>query len=361
MSQITRPTLQTEIGVNFADNNNKAITPALLRAFLADLIDSALITLTDGVPAGILITSGAPSNGFGANGNYAIDPVAKVIYGAKATNVWPSGSSFAGTPGTPGTNGVGVPAGGTTNQVLKKTSSTDYATAWADQTAFPDTPETVTVSANGTGSTARPAGVDNHLVNVNLAAGTYLYTLTADVGNSPTTGTRMRFVFNFAAGSSGAVLNLVLSGSLTIPVNNPSGLVGFATIDVQYVGSSTWVPTLQSDGVSADELRFTIADVTPGGKFLIQLEKTFKASSYGLVGDASGSIVLGIRKASTIGGLASIVASAPPTVSSAQSVRSSTLTGWNTDWFAGDFLEVSVISSSGSATQWSFAIGGSRS
>lgn len=36
--------------------------------------------------------------------------------------------------GGSGTPGVGVPAGGTTGQVLAKTSSTNYATAWVDQT-----------------------------------------------------------------------------------------------------------------------------------------------------------------------------------------------------------------------------------
>lgn len=37
-----------------------------------------------------------------------------------------------GTDGTDGTNGQGVPTGGTTGQVLAKSSSTDYATEWVD-------------------------------------------------------------------------------------------------------------------------------------------------------------------------------------------------------------------------------------
>jgi hypothetical protein len=36
----------------------------------------------------------------------------------------------AGADGTDGTDGVGVPVGGTTGQVLKKSSGTDYDTAW---------------------------------------------------------------------------------------------------------------------------------------------------------------------------------------------------------------------------------------
>jgi hypothetical protein len=38
----------------------------------------------------------------------------------------------AGEPGTPGASGVGVPAGGVPGQVLAKSSSADYATAWID-------------------------------------------------------------------------------------------------------------------------------------------------------------------------------------------------------------------------------------
>ena len=37
-----------------------------------------------------------------------------------------------GTDGTDGTNGVGVPAGGTTGQILTKKSNTDYDTEWED-------------------------------------------------------------------------------------------------------------------------------------------------------------------------------------------------------------------------------------
>lgn len=39
-----------------------------------------------------------------------------------------------GDPGTDGTNGQGVPVGGTTDQFLRKTSGTDFATAWTSLT-----------------------------------------------------------------------------------------------------------------------------------------------------------------------------------------------------------------------------------
>jgi hypothetical protein len=49
-----------------------------------------------------------------------------------------SGGGGTGPPGPQGPPGVGVPAGGTTGQVLAKTSATDYDTEWIDQ------PETAT-------------------------------------------------------------------------------------------------------------------------------------------------------------------------------------------------------------------------
>src|SRR5215472_13370001 len=42
------------------------------------------------------------------------------------------GGGTVGPPGPAGPAGPGVPTGGTTGQVLEKTSSADYATAWAD-------------------------------------------------------------------------------------------------------------------------------------------------------------------------------------------------------------------------------------
>lgn len=43
----------------------------------------------------------------------------------------------SGDDGAPGANGVGVPAGGTTGQVLAKTSGADYATGWVDAGSAP--------------------------------------------------------------------------------------------------------------------------------------------------------------------------------------------------------------------------------
>lgn len=68
--------------------------------------------------------------------------------GGASVLVGPQGP--AGQPGAPGTPGTGVPAGGTTGQLLAKSSSADYATGWV---AAPSS----TVGFATTGA-ARPSG-----------------------------------------------------------------------------------------------------------------------------------------------------------------------------------------------------------
>ena len=55
-----------------------------------------------------------------------------------------------GLPGNDGTNGQGVPTGGTTNQVLKKTTNSDYDTSWT----------TLNKSSVGLGSVDNTADLD---------------------------------------------------------------------------------------------------------------------------------------------------------------------------------------------------------
>lgn len=48
----------------------------------------------------ILTTSGAPANATGNDGDYAIDPTAKLLYGPKVSGAWPAGVSLQGTAAT---------------------------------------------------------------------------------------------------------------------------------------------------------------------------------------------------------------------------------------------------------------------
>ncbi|TXH49800.1 MAG: hypothetical protein E6Q97_21900 [Desulfurellales bacterium] len=52
----------------------------------------------------VLTTSGMPSNGTGANSDFAYDPAASIMYGPKVAGSWPTGVSLAGTNGTNGSN-----------------------------------------------------------------------------------------------------------------------------------------------------------------------------------------------------------------------------------------------------------------
>lgn len=67
----------------------------------------------------------------------------------------PGPAGAAGTNGTNGTNGAGVPAGGTSGQILKKNSNADYDTVWYTASGTGTVTTVSVVSANGfTGSVA---------------------------------------------------------------------------------------------------------------------------------------------------------------------------------------------------------------
>jgi hypothetical protein len=81
--------------------------------------------------------AGAPAAGFGNVGDFYINTTDSSLYGPKSSSSgWGLSTSLVGPrgltglTGTAGTNGQGVPTGGTTGQVLTKTSATDYAASW---------------------------------------------------------------------------------------------------------------------------------------------------------------------------------------------------------------------------------------
>ena len=78
----------------------------------------------------ILSGTGAPSSGLGNDGDFFIDTFNVDLYGPKTNGSWGSAISLKGTTGATGATGQGVPTGGTTGQVLTKTTNSNYATAW---------------------------------------------------------------------------------------------------------------------------------------------------------------------------------------------------------------------------------------
>jgi len=105
------------------------------------------------------------------------------------------------------------------------------------------------------------------------------------------------------------------------------------------------------NGLKTDTIPFLIngngAPITTGVKGTFQVDYAGTIQANTLLADQSGSIAITIKKSTYAGypgSLASIVASAKPTLSSAQKSTDGTLTGWTTSFSAGDVFEVSVDS-----------------
>lgn len=86
--------------------------------------------------------------------------------------------------------------------------------------------------------------------------------------------------------------------------------------------------------------------ITTGTKFAFSVPFACTIVGYDLFGNATGSIVIDLKKATYSGypTTTSITASAKPTLSSARKATSTTLTGWTTSVAAGDVIEVVVDS-----------------
>jgi len=84
--------------------------------------------------------SGVPADALGANGDFYLDTATSDVYlkasGAYSLNTNIKGATGAtGATGDAGTNGLGVPAGGATGQVLSKIDAIDNNTEWSTPNA----------------------------------------------------------------------------------------------------------------------------------------------------------------------------------------------------------------------------------
>lgn len=125
-----------------------------------------------------------------------------------------------------------------------------------------------------------------------------------------------------------------------------------ATGKIAYGGTDAW----HDLGDDADiPLTFGIeylidgggSEISPGVKGVFQSPIAGTITKCVLLADQDGDLELDIKKTTLtgyIGGLSSIVASAPPTLSSEKKSSDSTLTGWTTTIVAGDVFQVSVTS-----------------
>lgn len=168
-------------------------------------------------PAGATGATGAqgPKGDTGATG--ATGPKGDTGATGPAGPQGPTGATGAtgpaGTNGTNGTNGVGVPAGGTTGQVLTKTSATDYATAWQTPAAGGGGSAGVLLGRTSrSGGLASSYSVSAGSAPVALDASTFNVTFTA-------TTTTVRCVFDAAMqtqSTTGTALICLRSGTTNV-------------------------------------------------------------------------------------------------------------------------------------------------
>lgn len=108
-------------------------------------------------------------------------------------------------------------------------------------------------------------------------------------------------------------------------------------------GAAEYQPILGFDGMGAV--------LTPGAEaVLVRVAKTCTITGWRIIADASGSIQIDLRRVNFASYPASsgdsIVASAPPALSSAIKAESTILTGWSTGLTKGDVLVARINSAS---------------
>lgn len=123
-------------------------------------------------------------------------------------NLPPGSGGGTGPQGPPGTNGQGVPTGGTTGQVLTKTSTADYATNWQTPTGGSVATDTIW---DAKGDLAVATGADTA---TKLLLGSNGQVLTVDT--TQTTGTKWA---NPASGGTTLTLTPVKTANYTAAAN----------------------------------------------------------------------------------------------------------------------------------------------
>jgi hypothetical protein len=180
------------------------------------------------------------------------------------------------------------------------------------------------------------------------------------------------YFFNSASALTATLLAAVPYGTWKITlINIGTGVLTIAPNGLNLNGSSASITLAQNTGVTifTDGTNYvanlgasagtattngTLGITIDGGgsvpstgtKGFLQVPYDCTIDSWTMIANAAGSAVIGV-KLSTYAGFpttSSIVASAPPTLSSAQNATSSTLTGWTTALAKGDVLEFDLSS-----------------
>ncbi len=160
----------------------------------------------------ILSGTNPPSNATGNNGDFFIDAAGWIIYGPKAAGAWSNSTDLIGDAG------VGVPAGGTTGQILAKTSGADYATAWVSPIGGGN------VSSSGSPTSGQAAEWTGATTIIGVAvtgSGSYVKA-TSPTLVTPVLGVATATSINrvaITAPATGATLTIVDNATLTVTAN----------------------------------------------------------------------------------------------------------------------------------------------
>ena len=100
----------------------------IIKTSTSGLVDTYTITLTDGTTSTFTVTNGKGIASISKTGTSGLVDTYTIRFNDGTT------STFTVANGAKGDKGDGIPTGGTTGQVLKKKSNTDYEYEWADIT-----------------------------------------------------------------------------------------------------------------------------------------------------------------------------------------------------------------------------------
>lgn len=223
----------------------------------ADLVQLSAITGPAGAAGAngntVLTTTGAPAAGTGANGDYAFDISAQIMYGPKAAGAWPAGVSLkgvkgdtgnTGTAGTNGTNGAtwlatsGAPANTTGNNgdwAIDQAAAIVYgpkaAGVWPAGTSIKGAKgDTGNTGLTGAAGSVWQSAAGAPLNTLGANGDYYLNTSTGDVYGPKTGGVWGAILMNLKGpkGDTGAAGSGGTGGGTTwlIGTSDPTGTTG---------------------------------------------------------------------------------------------------------------------------------------
>ena len=141
------------------------------------------------------------------------------------------------------------------------------------------------------------------------------------------------------------------TGSGGLAGNVPAPPAGSAAAGSALLANGTWGTPASDTAVKTGAFGITVdggqSSPTTGIKGYLKVPYNCTIIGWTLMADQSGSVAFNIKSAASVAGIGSttsIVASAPPALSSAQALDSTTLTGWTTALTAGMLIEFDLTS-----------------